>query len=74
MNDGNNYFSPESEFSFTGGNPRGNVRFSLSLIGKELDMDEMTITEAADYLDWLESHGEETKEIILMEDGKVIVR
>ncbi len=43
------------------------------LVGEDV-LDEMTFGEASEYLDWLECHGEEPKEIIMMEDGKVIVR
>ncbi|QVL31470.1 hypothetical protein KIH39_21880 [Telmatocola sphagniphila] len=36
--------------------------------------DEMTFTEACEYLDWLESHGEPPGRIEIQADGKVIIR
>ena len=36
--------------------------------------EEMTLAEAADYLDWLEVHGQASKEVVMLENGKVAVR
>ena len=37
-------------------------------------MEEMTFDQASEYLDWLECHGETSKEVVVMADGRVIVR